>query len=85
VSRIRRLLQKALTSPRNVRFAEALKLAEAFGFRVARISGSHHILVHPGLPELLNLQDVGGRAKPYQLAQLLKLAERYNLQLGDER
>ena len=33
---------------------------------------------------LLNLQDVNGQAKPYQVRQLLKLVERYNLKLeGD--
>ena len=29
-------------------------LVEAFGFRLDRISGSHHIFVHPEIPELLN-------------------------------
>jgi predicted RNA binding protein YcfA (HicA-like mRNA interferase family) len=83
VTRASKLLQKALESPKNVRFDEAIRLAEAFGFRVARVRGSHHILVHPNLPELVNLQNVGGKAKPYQLAQLLTLAERYNLELGE--
>ena len=34
-------------------------------------------------PELVNLQDVGGEAKPYQIRQVLRLVERYNLQLED--
>lgn len=55
-----------------------------WGFRVGRIEGSHHILIHPSIPELLNLQDVKGEAKPYQGRQLLKLIERYNLTLGEE-
>lgn len=32
----------------------------AFGFRRARQRGSHHIFVHPDVPELVNLQDVDG-------------------------
>jgi len=32
---------------------------------------------------LVNLQDVGGEAKPYQIRQVLRLIERYNLQLED--
>ncbi|HQT93349.1 MAG TPA: type II toxin-antitoxin system HicA family toxin [Thermoanaerobaculaceae bacterium] len=80
----RRLLEKALASPKNLRFDEAVALAEALGFRLARTSGSHHIFVHQDVPELLNLQTVRGKAKPYQVSQLLKLVERYNLQLGDE-
>jgi predicted RNA binding protein YcfA (HicA-like mRNA interferase family) len=39
-----KLLEKALTNPQNLRFAEALRLARAFGFQVARVRGSHHIL-----------------------------------------
>ena len=47
-----------------------------------RIEGRHHIFSHPAIPELVNLQNVGGEAKPYQLRQFLKLLERYDLRLG---
>jgi hypothetical protein len=40
--------------------------------------------VHPAVPELVNLQEVGGKCKPYQVKQVLKLVERYNLRLSDE-
>jgi hypothetical protein len=40
---------------------------------------------HPGIPELINLQNVKGKAKPYQVKQLLKIAERYNLHLEEEK
>jgi predicted RNA binding protein YcfA (HicA-like mRNA interferase family) len=58
-------------------------LAEAFGFKLSRISGSHHIFVHPDIPELVNLQSVKGQAKPYQIKQFLRLVERYDLELED--
>ncbi len=80
----RRLLQKLLSGSRNIRFAEAIACAEAFGFRLSRINGSHHIYVHANVSELLNLQNVNGQAKPYQVKQLLRLIERYNLQMEDE-
>jgi len=48
-----------------------------------RISGSHHIFLHPDLPELVNLQNVKGKAKPYQIKQLLKIIEKYNLHMED--
>jgi len=80
----RKLLRRIVVSPHNVRFQEMLALAEALGFRVARTEGSHHILTHPGIPELLNLQDVKGQAKPYQVRQLLQLVERYNLTLEED-
>ena len=55
------------------------------GFRLDRISGGHHIFLHPDLPELINLQNVKGKAKPYQIKQLLKIIEKYNLHMeGDE-
>jgi len=34
--------------------------------------------------ELINLQNVNGKAKPYQIKQFLEIVERYNLQLEDE-
>ena len=79
----RRLLQTALNSPQSLRFAEAVKLAQSFGFRLDRVSGSHHIMKRAGIPELVNLQNVKGMAKPYQVRQLMKLVEKHNLPLAD--
>ena len=79
----RKLLLKLLSGSKNVRFSGAVAIAEAFGFRLDRVNGSHHIFVHPKIPELLNLQDLKGKAKPYQVKQLLQLAEIHNLQLED--
>jgi predicted RNA binding protein YcfA (HicA-like mRNA interferase family) len=58
-------------------------LAERFEFRLSRTEGSHHIFVHPEVRELVNLQDVNRRAKPYQVRQFLKLVERYRPQIED--
>ena len=80
----RKLLQKLLSASKNIRFSEATACAEAFGFRLSRIKGSHHIYVHPEVRELINLQDVNGQAKPYQVRQLLQVIERYNLKMEDE-
>ena len=59
-------------------------LVEAFGFRLSRSSGSHHIYTRPGVAELVNLQEVDGKAKPYQIGQFLRLVERYNLELEED-
>ena len=80
----RKLLKKALSGSKNIRFSEMVLLVEAFGFRLSRVSGSHHIFVHPDVQELVNLQDVEGKVKPYQIRQFLRLVEQYNLELGDE-
>ncbi len=79
-----KLLRKAVTSPRNFRFSEMVTLVEAFGFRLTRTSGSHHIFIHPEVSELLNLQEVQGKAKPYQISQFLRLVEMYNLRLEED-
>jgi predicted RNA binding protein YcfA (HicA-like mRNA interferase family) len=79
-----KLLKKILAGSKNIRFEEMVALVEAFGFRLARVSGSHHIFIHPGVDELVNLQNVNGQAKPYQVRQFLRLVERYNLRLEDE-
>ena len=57
----RKLLQKILDGSKNVRFQDMVALAQAFGFRLARVQGSHHIFTHPGIPELVNLQNSMGR------------------------
>ncbi|MCC6918958.1 MAG: type II toxin-antitoxin system HicA family toxin [Alphaproteobacteria bacterium] len=80
----RKTFEKLRSGNRNIAFRDLLGLAEAFGFSVVRISGSHHILKHSSLPEMLNFQAVRGDAKPYQVRQLLQLVERYGLKLDRE-
>lgn len=65
----------------NVAFADLRTLAEALGFELRRVNGSHHVFTHQQVPELINLQAVRGQAKPYQVRQLLRLVERYDLKL----
>ncbi|MBI2166372.1 MAG: type II toxin-antitoxin system HicA family toxin [Chloroflexi bacterium] len=69
----------------NVAFDDLVNLTEGFGFQLVRVSGSHHIFTHPDLTELVNLQSVRGEAKPYQIRQLLRLVERYNIKLEEEK
>ncbi|HEY7415004.1 MAG TPA: type II toxin-antitoxin system HicA family toxin, partial [Ktedonobacteraceae bacterium] len=59
----RKLLAKALAGSKNISFHEMVALVETFGFRLSRINGSHHIFVHPQIPELVNLQEKNGKAK----------------------
>ncbi len=81
----RRLLRKlASGSLKNVAFTDLRNLIEGFGFRLDRVTGSHHIFVHPNIQELVNLQEVKGEAKPYQIRQFLRLVERHNLYLEED-
>jgi predicted RNA binding protein YcfA (HicA-like mRNA interferase family) len=79
----RKLLVKALAGSKNISFNEIVLLVEAFGFRLSRVNGSHHIFVHPQVRQIVNLQEYNGKAKPYQVRQFLELVEQYDLKLGD--
>jgi HicA toxin of bacterial toxin-antitoxin, len=67
MTRKQKLLRKILGSTQNIAFSDMVLLSEAFGFRLSRISGSHHIFEHPNVPEPLNLQNKNGEAKSYQV------------------
>ena len=73
-----------MNNPNNVRFLEVRSLVEVFGFKLSRISGGHHIFTHPEMREIVNLQNVNGQAKSYQVKQFLKLVERYDLELKEK-
>jgi predicted RNA binding protein YcfA (HicA-like mRNA interferase family) len=68
----------------NIPFADIVNLAIGFGFQISRVQGSHHIFKHPKLDVLLNLQEVRGEAKPYQIRQLIRFVERYDLRLESD-
>ena len=79
-----KLLARALASPNNLSFREFVALVEAFGFHLARTAGSHHIYLHPDVPEAINIQRARGKAKPYQVRQFLRLVESHNLGFREE-
>jgi predicted RNA binding protein YcfA (HicA-like mRNA interferase family) len=81
---VKKILELARAGSRNLRFTDVARLVESLGFQLARVNGSHHIFTHAAMPELVNLQDVAGKAKPYQVRQILKLVDRYKLTLGGE-
>ncbi|MCX5903045.1 MAG: type II toxin-antitoxin system HicA family toxin [Proteobacteria bacterium] len=64
-------------------FLVSIAIARAFGFQLDRVNGSHHIYIHPEVPDLINLQNVDGKVNPYQIKQLLKIIEQYNLLMED--
>ena len=77
----KRLLERIKAGQmRNVRFLAFCSLLNDFGFELVRKVGSHHIFAHAECPIQLNLQEVNGEAKPYQIRQFLALVERYNLE-----
>jgi len=81
----KKTLQKVLTGSKNIRFSDMVNLVEGFGFSLSRTDGSHHIFSRSDIPELINLQNVKGQAKPYQIRQFLKLVEKHALILEDDK
>ncbi|MDL2287953.1 type II toxin-antitoxin system HicA family toxin [Oscillospiraceae bacterium OttesenSCG-928-F05] len=79
----KKFLQKILNNQKNIGYNDFVSLIEAFGFCRARSEGSHTIFKNPNVNEIINLQNVNGEAKPYQIKQFLQLIEKYNLELED--
>lgn len=80
----KKLLAKLSNNQTNVRFGDLVKLARAVGFEKKGGDGSHEVHAHPAVKEILNLQRDGGQAKPYQVRQLLKYIEEYNLSIDGD-
>jgi predicted RNA binding protein YcfA (HicA-like mRNA interferase family) len=79
----KKILEKVLAGSKNILFNDFIQLVEGFGFTLSRVSGSHHIFTHSTVKELVNLQNVKGQVKPYQIKQFMELVEKYNLHLEE--
>jgi predicted RNA binding protein YcfA (HicA-like mRNA interferase family) len=55
-------------------FDDLCGVLTGMGFEM-RIAGSHHFFRRADLPDALNLQPQGGRAKSYQVRQVRKVLE----------
>jgi hypothetical protein len=84
VSRWQELIDSARASPANVRFRDLCGLVIGLGYALDRKRGSHLIYRHSwrrDLP-LVNLQEgQSGKAKPYQVRQVLGLIDAFNLKV----
>ena len=72
------------TNRSDVRFERFCAVIEHFGFLCRGQKGSHKVYVRAGIVENLSVQEVHGKAKPYQIKQLIDLVDRYSL-AGEER
>lgn len=75
-----KLWEKIRDNPKNVRFRDFCRLIEWFGFQPKGGRGSHQTFFHPGVREILDVQPLGGEAKPYQIRQLIRLVQQYKLE-----
>jgi predicted RNA binding protein YcfA (HicA-like mRNA interferase family) len=67
----------------NISFRDLQRMLEKLGFRLNRVSGSHHIYVHPRVPRPMNVQASGKEAKPYQVRQLRDMIDEFGLRLEE--
>ena len=74
MGKIDKLLQVIIdgTSDASVSFKPLCTLLKRMGFE-QRIKGDHHIFTREDIDEIINLQPVGSKAKPYQVKQIRQL------------
>ena len=75
------LLQAARTP---IRYAAFKMLLEQFGFRLVSMNHLHNIFGHDAVPELINLQNINGEMKPFQVKQVIQVIYKYQLRAKDE-
>ncbi len=78
----KKLLLKILSGSKNISFSEVSNLLISLGFSLERIQGSHHIFYHHEIQQLVNIQNVNGQVKPYQLKQIIRIIEKFNLKIN---
>ena len=83
VTKRAKLLAQMRNNPKGARLTDLVAVLDAAGFKKARQTGSHAIYQHPKHPaELINLQSSkDGKAKPYQVTQVLTVLDRCKLEL----
>ena len=69
-------------SDANVPFDGLCALLHRLGFE-ERVRGGHHIFSKAGVEEIINLQPVGGKSKPYQIKQARGIFLKYGLRLRE--
>lgn len=68
------------TKDKNIRFTELQKLLDALGFQ-HRIKGDHFIYYKNGVDEIINIQPIGNKAKPYQVKQIRNIILKYEMEV----
>jgi len=79
----RRVFDQVIHGQGRIAFRDLQRLLRQLGFRLDRVSGSHHIYLHPKVSRPLNVQPIGKDAKPYQMRQLRDMIEEFGLRLED--
>ena len=80
MSKFDKFLQKLLSgsTDNNIEFEDLVKLLIRLDF-VERIKGSHHIFSNSKVEEIIDIQPIGSKAKPYQVKQVREILIKYKL------
>ena len=80
------LLERTRNNPAGVRFADLCKICEHFFGEARQSSGSHRVYKTPWLGDpRVNIQNDKGRAKVYQVKQVIRAIERLEVEHGTEK
>jgi predicted RNA binding protein YcfA (HicA-like mRNA interferase family) len=79
----RRVFEQLIAGQGTISFRDLQRVLLQLGFRLDRVSGSHHIYLHPKVPRPLSIQPMGKDAKPYQVRQLRDMIEEFGLTLEE--
>ena len=80
MSDVRKIIARMRESPAGIRFSELRKVCEAC-FGEPRQGGGSHLVFKtpwPGDPRV-NIQDAGGKVKPYQVRQILQAIDKLEI------
>jgi hypothetical protein len=73
-----KLFRALRSNPKDVRLADACKIAELLGFLHKGGKGQHRVFARPGEVTILNFQDRGdGKVPTYQAKQLIAMLDKY--------
>ena len=80
MSNLDKLIQKAVRSPQNLRFDELCSLCRHFGMKQRKSKSRHQIYKRENPPIFtISIQDDDGKAKEYQVNQLLNKVREHDL------
>ena len=80
MSQFEKMMQAIMsgTKDKNIQFSDLQMVLDRLGFQ-CRIRGDHFIYTKDDIEEIINIQPIGNKAKPYQVKQVRNIILRYQL------
>lgn len=71
-------------SDSNINFNDLQNLLKYLGFESRNIKGDHFTYYYKDIPDIINIQPSGSKAKSYQIKQIRKFLKQYNITVNEE-